>query len=151
MIRQLARRVPLARAYSTTIPALGGGGPTPAPFTRTPAPTRQLNEDHELIWDDGVAAETCIDFDAPHISQGEGAQWWFAGMGFFATLGVFMLFCFDACASNALLALRLTPPCWPVAGAQLLTRRADAAGAGVFAFGGAAQCRVPTMRCSARP
>jgi hypothetical protein len=92
MIRQLARRVPLARAYSTTIPALGGGGPTPAPFTRTPAPTRQLNEDHELIWDDGVAAETCIDFDAPHISQGEGAQWWFAGMGFFATLGVFMLF-----------------------------------------------------------
>ena len=84
--RSLARR-----SYSTTFPALGGG-PIPAPFVRTPAPTRQLNEDHELIWDDGVAAETCLDFDAPHVSSSEGAQWWFAGMGFFATLGVFMVF-----------------------------------------------------------
>jgi hypothetical protein len=81
----LARR---ASTYRSTLPVLGG--PIPAPFARTAAPTRQLNEDHELIWDDGVAAESCIDFDAPHLSKNEGAQWWFAGMGFFATLGVFL-------------------------------------------------------------
>ena len=51
-----------------------------------------MNEDHELIWDDGVAPEVTIDFDAPHLSSREGAQWWFAGMGFFATLGAFMVF-----------------------------------------------------------
>ena len=33
-----------------------------------------------------------MDFDAPHISSNEGAQWWFAGLGFFATLGVFLVF-----------------------------------------------------------
>ena len=87
-IIRLARRA--SSTYRSTLPVLGGGGPIPAPFARTAAPTRQLNEDHELIWDDGVAAETCIDFDAPHLSKNEGAQWWFAGMGFFATLGVFM-------------------------------------------------------------
>ena len=27
----------------------------------------QLPEEVELVWDDGVAPETCIDFDAPHI------------------------------------------------------------------------------------
>ena len=91
-VRRTARTAGLMRAYSQSLPALGGGGPIPAPFVRTPAPSRQLNEDHELIWDDGVAAETCIDFDAPHLSKNEGAQWWFSGMGFFATLGVFMYF-----------------------------------------------------------
>lgn len=28
----------------------------------------QLPEEIELVWDDGVAPETCIDFDAPHVA-----------------------------------------------------------------------------------
>ena len=31
----------------------------------------QLPEEVELIWDDGVAPETCIDFDAGHVSTQE--------------------------------------------------------------------------------
>lgn len=31
----------------------------------------QLVEDHELIWDDRVAAETCIDFDASFVPKSE--------------------------------------------------------------------------------
>ena len=27
----------------------------------------QIHEQDELVWDDGVAPETCIDFDAPHV------------------------------------------------------------------------------------
>lgn len=64
----------------------------PAPFVRYPAPSRPLNEEHELIWDDGVAPETCIDFDAPHMSKNEGLQWWLSGFGFFGILGAFMYF-----------------------------------------------------------
>ena len=30
-----------------------------------------------------MAAETTLDFDAPHISKWEGLAWWFGGFGFF--------------------------------------------------------------------
>ena len=43
---------------------------------RALAPSGPLHEEHELIWDDGVAAETCLDFDAPHIGKWEGLMWW---------------------------------------------------------------------------
>ena len=43
-------------------------------------------EEHDLIWDDGVAPEVTIDFDAPHISKEEGALWWLGGLGFFFML-----------------------------------------------------------------
>ena len=35
------------------------------------------------MWSDGVAPETAIDFDAPHISAYEGLAWWLGGFGFF--------------------------------------------------------------------
>ena len=41
------------------------------------------------MWSDGVAPETCIDFDAPHMSPGEGLAWWAGGLGFFASVFVF--------------------------------------------------------------
>lgn len=31
----------------------------------------QLYEEHELIWDDRVAAEMCMDFDASFVPTGE--------------------------------------------------------------------------------
>ena len=40
----------------------------------------------ELVWDDGVAPETCIDFDAPHISTQEVLLTMLAAFGFFGTL-----------------------------------------------------------------
>lgn len=46
----------------------------------------QLDENHELIWDDGVAPETTIDFDAPHISMSEGLTWCGGGLAFFAAV-----------------------------------------------------------------
>ncbi|CAN0111296.1 unnamed protein product, partial [Discosporangium mesarthrocarpum] len=63
----------------------GPGAPMP-PFARNKAPDYLLDENHELVWDDGVAPETCIDFDAPHLSTGEALSWLAMGFGFFATL-----------------------------------------------------------------
>lgn len=50
----------------------GGGGhhrPPPPPFARVAAPSQPLHEDAELVWNDGVAPETLIDFDAPHVPK----------------------------------------------------------------------------------
>lgn len=50
----------------------GGGGhhrPPPPPFARIAAPSQPLHEEAELVWNDGVAPETLIDFDAPHIPK----------------------------------------------------------------------------------
>lgn len=30
----------------------------------------------ELVWNDGVAPEACLDFDAPHISKWTALAWW---------------------------------------------------------------------------
>ena len=84
--------VPVLRRGSAVARRRGGGGAVQPPFARTQTPTARLHEEHELIWDDGVAAETCIDFDCAHLPA-----WWtlptfFGGMGFFATfLGVMAL------------------------------------------------------------
>lgn len=48
--------------------------------------TTQLDENHELVWDDGVAPETTIDFDAPHMSSAEALAWWGGGLAFFAAV-----------------------------------------------------------------
>ena len=50
----------------------------------------QLPEEHELIWDDGVTPETCLDFDAQHIDTYQGLLQWMGGLGFFVSLGAFM-------------------------------------------------------------
>lgn len=65
---------------------MGGPSPPIPPFARNLAPSQILHEEHELVWDDGVAPELTIDFDAQHISSDEGLAWWFAGLGFFASM-----------------------------------------------------------------
>lgn len=49
--------------------------------------TFQIHEHDELMWDDGVAPETCIDFDAPHVSSYSALLWLAGGLGFFGGLG----------------------------------------------------------------
>ena len=39
-----------------------------------------------FLTSDGVAPELTIDFDAQHISKGEGLAWWLGGIGFFVGL-----------------------------------------------------------------
>ena len=46
-----------------------------------------MHEHDELVWDDGVAPETCIDFDAPHMSSSGALMWLAGGMGFFGGIG----------------------------------------------------------------
>ena len=41
-----------------------------------------------MIWDDGVAAETCLDFDAAHVDN--GLLQFMGGFGFFAALATFI-------------------------------------------------------------
>jgi hypothetical protein len=40
----------------------------------------------ELVWDDSVAPETCVDFDAPHVSTAEVLISFLAGLGFFGSV-----------------------------------------------------------------
>lgn len=41
------------------------------PALPPPSPPCQLHEQDEVIWNDGVAPEAALDFDAPHISRGQ--------------------------------------------------------------------------------
>ena len=61
--------------FTTSVSRKGSTPPLP-PFVRTRNPKSKLNNDHELIWDDRVAAETCLDLDALHISTGEAFSMW---------------------------------------------------------------------------
>ena len=45
-----------------------------------------MTENTDALWDDGVAAELALDFDAPHISSREGLYSWLAGLSGFALL-----------------------------------------------------------------
>ena len=55
VLSSVYRRSALAAARKN-LPTRGGGHvPRPAPFARLSKPTRPLTEEHELIWDDGVA------------------------------------------------------------------------------------------------
>lgn len=68
----------------TAVARGGGGGAVPPPILRyQPPAATELVEDHDLVWDDGVAPEPCLDFDAPHVSSLEGLMWWLGGLGFF--------------------------------------------------------------------
>ena len=80
--------VPVLRRGSAVARRRGGGGAVQPPFARTQTPTTRLHEEHELIWDDGVAAETCLDFDAAHVDN--GLLQFMGGFGFFAALATFI-------------------------------------------------------------
>jgi hypothetical protein len=43
-------------------------------------------ENTDAIWDDGVAPELALDFDAPHVSTKEASYTWLAGFSMFALL-----------------------------------------------------------------
>lgn len=60
----------------------------------------------ELVWDDQVAPETCIDFDAPSVSSTEMLQAWACLGAFFATLIGYIVYT-DPVGSNPV-ALRST-------------------------------------------
>jgi hypothetical protein len=45
-----------------------------------------MTENSDALWDDGVAPELALDFDAPHISSREGLYSWLAGLSTFAIL-----------------------------------------------------------------
>lgn len=45
-----------------------------------------MPEEVELVWDDTVAPETTIDFDAPHVSTKEVLLMFFGSFAFFGTL-----------------------------------------------------------------
>ena len=45
-----------------------------------------MTENSDCVWDDGVAPELALDFDAPHISSREGLYTWMAGLSAFAVL-----------------------------------------------------------------
>ncbi|KAJ0396785.1 hypothetical protein P43SY_007681 [Pythium insidiosum] len=73
----------------------GGGAhrPPPPPFARLPAPTQPLHEHAELVWNDGVAPETLIDFDAPHIPKYQALKHLgYALAGFASLMGVVTLY-----------------------------------------------------------
>lgn len=40
----------------------------------------------ELVWDDSVAPETCVDFDAPHVSTSDVLLSFLSGLGFFGAV-----------------------------------------------------------------
>jgi hypothetical protein len=42
----------------------------------------QLHEENELVWNDGVAPETALDFDVPHYSKSTGLFMWLGAFFF---------------------------------------------------------------------
>ena len=58
------------------------------PFVQRAAAYDTLPEHDELVWDDGVAPETCLDFDAAHVDN--GLLQFMGGFGFFAALATFI-------------------------------------------------------------
>ncbi|KAL7684083.1 putative NADH dehydrogenase [ubiquinone] 1 beta subcomplex subunit 8 [Plasmopara halstedii] len=67
--------------------------PPPPPFARIQVPNQPLHEEAELVWNDGVAPETLIDFDAPHIPKFQALRHLMLGLSAFATLmGVVTLY-----------------------------------------------------------
>uniref|UniRef100_A0A6V1PJS4 Uncharacterized protein n=1 Tax=Heterosigma akashiwo TaxID=2829 RepID=A0A6V1PJS4_HETAK len=84
-LRHVARACTVA-SRAGRLSVLRGGGVGDRPFARTIAPVSKLHEEHELVWDDGVAAEACLDFDVPEVPSHKGLAWLMGGFGFFGTV-----------------------------------------------------------------
>ena len=52
-----------------------------------------------MVWDDSVAPETCIDFDAPHVENEDVIKSFLIAMGFFAGIYLTMTY-LDPVANN---------------------------------------------------
>ena len=58
------------------------GSPQP-PYVQRHAPNKSLSEHAELIWEDGVAPETAIDFDVMNMKTGRAFLWALSGFSLF--------------------------------------------------------------------
>jgi len=54
-----------------------------------------MHEESELLWDDGVAPELALDFDAQNYSKWTGFAMWLGGLGFFVSVASFIHFVWD--------------------------------------------------------
>ena len=84
LVRSLKVKPSVALARS-----MGGGGhhgPMMPPFVRIRPPSATIPEQAELVWDDSVAPEVCVDFDAAHVSSNEAVSMWALGIAFFVGL-----------------------------------------------------------------
>ncbi len=89
----VARGGAVARSRGAQAVRGGGHGGLPPPsFVPRQVPDGPLHEQADLIWDDGVAPEVTIDFDAPGVSSGKGFLMWLGGLGFFASMYGFVVF-----------------------------------------------------------
>lgn len=90
IVRTAVRRVTSSRRTITSTAlrsgAAGVSTPNMPPFARNPPPTGRLPEEVELVWDDSVAPETAIDFDAPHVDDKEVHAMIFGAAMFFASV-----------------------------------------------------------------
>mmetsp|Transcript_2518 Transcript_2518/g.3425 ORF Transcript_2518/g.3425 Transcript_2518/m.3425 type:complete len:134 (+) Transcript_2518:39-440(+) len=78
-----------AKTFHQSIRSLGGQshhGPLLPPLARIPRPSKRVPEENELVWDDGVAPEVCLDFDAPNVSTSDAFKWWLGGIGIFVAV-----------------------------------------------------------------
>mmetsp|Transcript_13167 Transcript_13167/g.27206 ORF Transcript_13167/g.27206 Transcript_13167/m.27206 type:complete len:126 (-) Transcript_13167:403-780(-) len=79
-ITPLVRRSVVAtRARQSSL--RGGASPPIPPFARNVAPAEKLYEQHDCVWDDGVAPEMALDFDCQHIPTWKGLSMWLGGLG----------------------------------------------------------------------
>lgn len=70
------------------------------PFARLKPPTSTIKEEIELVWDDSVAPETCIDFDA-HESMPTSAVFASVFLAMSLLTGLYFLISFsDPVGSN---------------------------------------------------
>ena len=88
VVRQGARRAAplMAVRGGSAVSVRRMGSTMRQPFKRSPAPAEPLHEEHELVWDDGVAPEVCLDFDAPYISKSLGLKMFLGGFLFFGSI-----------------------------------------------------------------
>eukprot|EP00977_Amphora_coffeiformis_P003264 scaffold609_cov170-Amphora_coffeaeformis.AAC.18 len=82
----LRRSLVASRGFHSTALQKGGMPPPRAPFARSPPRAAPMTENSDALWDDGVAPELALDFDAPHISSREGLYSWLAALSGFGIL-----------------------------------------------------------------
>jgi hypothetical protein len=81
----LMRRGVVPSPLTTVLRTRSGAG---LPLGSLPPPTAPLDENDELIWDDGNPfPEPCIDDVAPMVGKYEALAWTTGGLGFFVLVG----------------------------------------------------------------
>jgi len=86
----VARRaaVSLRSSYHASAMQLAGAHypPPVPPFARSPPRKEPMTENSDAVWDDGVAPELALDFDAPNVSTREALYTWVGAFGAFYVL-----------------------------------------------------------------